>query len=63
MEKLNKIRQAIENADTICIFRHQFPDQDAFGSQFGLKYALQSLYSEKRSMQPGQEMRNIKRMT
>ncbi len=48
MEKLNKIRQAIENADTICIFRHQFPDQDAFGSQFGLKYALQSLYPEKK---------------
>ena len=30
------ILDKIENASTICVFRHQSPDPDALGSQFGL---------------------------
>lgn len=47
METLNKIRQAIEQADTICIFRHLYPDHDALGSQIGIQHALQALYPDK----------------
>ena len=53
METINKIAEAIEQADTICIFRHQFPDQDAIGSQMGLKTALQSLYPKKKVLALG----------
>jgi phosphoesterase RecJ-like protein len=37
----------IEKHDNIIIIRHQNPDLDAFGSQFGLYYMLQSRYSDK----------------
>lgn len=47
METLNSIKQAIEQADTICIFRHMYPDQDALGSQLGMQRALQALYPQK----------------
>lgn len=48
MEKLNKIQEEIKQHETITIFRHQFPDMDAIGSQIGLKKALQSIYPEKK---------------
>ncbi len=48
MEKLNKIQEEIEQHETITIFRHQFPDMDAIGSQIGLKKALQNIYPEKK---------------
>lgn len=48
MQKLNKIREAIEAADSIAIFRHQYPDMDAAGSQLGLKQALLDLYPNKK---------------
>ena len=47
MQKLNQIREKIEAYDTITIFRHVHPDMDAYGSQMGLKLALQALYPEK----------------
>ena len=47
MQKLNEIREKIESANTITIYRHMYPDMDAYGSQMGLKLALQALYPEK----------------
>ena len=47
MQKLNQIREKIESYNTITIFRHVHPDMDAYGSQMGLKLALQALYPEK----------------
>ena len=47
MQKLNVIREKIESYNTITIFRHVHPDMDAYGSQMGLKIALQALYPEK----------------
>lgn len=43
----NNILKSIQDFDTITIFRHQFPDMDAIGSQYGLKFALESLYPNK----------------
>ncbi|NCB33958.1 MAG: bifunctional oligoribonuclease/PAP phosphatase NrnA, partial [Erysipelotrichia bacterium] len=37
----------IESHDRICLFRHEYPDCDAVGSQFGLKHWLQDNYPEK----------------
>ena len=45
---LNKILKEIEKADIITIFRHQFPDMDAFGSQFGLGTWIKEAYPEKK---------------
>ena len=47
MQKLNQIKEKIESAKIITIFRHVHPDMDAYGSQMGLKLALLSLYPEK----------------
>ena len=47
MQKLNLIQEKIESYNTITIFRHVHPDMDAYGSQMGLKLALQALYPEK----------------
>lgn len=47
MQKLSEIQAKIESANTITIFRHIHPDMDAYGSQMGLKLALQTLYPEK----------------
>jgi phosphoesterase RecJ-like protein len=38
----------IERFDSIIIARHKNPDLDAYGSQFGLYYALKNKYSEKK---------------
>lgn len=54
MQNLNKILDKIEQYDVITIFRHQYPDMDAIGSQIGLKKALQSLYPEKKIFAVGQ---------
>lgn len=40
--------EIIEKYDTLALFRHVFPDGDALGSQFGLKFWLQSVYPEKK---------------
>lgn len=45
----------VEQADTITIFRHVFPDADAYGSQLGLKAWLQDAYPEKRVLALGSE--------
>lgn len=42
------LKKAIDDADIITIFHHQYPDLDAYGSQLGLKYWLQSKYPEKK---------------
>ncbi len=44
----NNILDSVQEFDTITIFRHQFPDMDAIGSQYGLKLALESLYPNKK---------------
>lgn len=51
---LEQIKQAIESAQVIQILRHQDPDPDALGSQFGLKYALTSQYPDKTILVGGQ---------
>lgn len=45
---LDEILKHIEQAETICLFRHILPDGDAIGSQMGLKKALQDLYPDKK---------------
>ncbi len=41
------ILDKIEAANTICVFRHQSPDPDALGSQFGLVNWIKETYPEK----------------
>lgn len=41
------ILDKIEAANTICVFRHQSPDPDALGSQFGLVSWIKETYPEK----------------
>jgi len=41
------ILDKIEAANTICVFRHQSPDPDALGSQFGLVNWIKEIYPEK----------------
>ena len=43
----SKILKEIENANIITIFRHQLPDMDAFGSQFGLATWIKETYPSK----------------
>lgn len=44
---MNPIVSWIEDANTICVFRHQNPDADALGSQFGLVSWLKHRYPKK----------------
>lgn len=44
---INKILSLIEAHDSIVIGRHMNPDLDAYGSQFGLYYALKAKYPNK----------------
>jgi len=44
---INKILSLIEEYDSIIIARHKNPDLDAYGSQFGLYYALRERYPNK----------------
>lgn len=44
---LNKIVDAIASHDKIAIFRHEYPDMDAIGSQLGLQYIIQDQYPNK----------------
>lgn len=41
------ILDKIEKTDTICVFRHQSPDPDALGSQWGLVSWIKEMYPEK----------------
>lgn len=45
---INEILSMIESADSIIVSRHKNPDFDAYGSQFGLYYALQEKYPNKK---------------
>lgn len=45
---LKQIIDKIEAYDSIVIFRHEYPDMDALGSQSGLKHAILDLYPEKK---------------
>lgn len=45
-----KIREIIEDYDSIVIYRHIRPDYDAYGSQLGLKQLLLDNYPEKESI-------------
>lgn len=44
---INKIKKLIEDNHKIIILRHKDPDLDAYGSQFGLYYALKANYPNK----------------
>lgn len=46
--KRNKFIEMVEAYDTIAVFRHQFPDGDALGSQQGLTRWLRKRYPEKK---------------
>ena len=43
----NDILESVKDFNTITIFRHVFADMDAIGSQFGLKYYLESSWGRK----------------
>ena len=43
----SEILKEIESANCITIYRHQFPDMDAFGSQFGLATWIRDTYPNK----------------
>jgi bifunctional oligoribonuclease and PAP phosphatase NrnA len=45
---MNVLIESILEAETICIFRHQSPDPDALGSQFGLLSWIQEKFPEKK---------------
>lgn len=45
---IDKILDLIKEYDSIIIARHKNPDLDAFGSQFGLYYALKNKYPNKK---------------
>jgi len=48
MTMVEQIKQKIERYDTIIIHRHQRPDMDAIGSQYGLKLLLENNYPNKK---------------
>lgn len=54
---IDQLQQWIEEAKIITIFRHENPDLDALGSQFGLKVWLQENYPEKKILACGLEGR------
>ena len=45
---LNQIIKKIEEYNSIVLFRHEYPDMDALGSQLGLKHAILDLYPDKK---------------
>jgi phosphoesterase RecJ-like protein len=49
-----QINQMIEAANTIIIHRHERPDPDALGSQFGLQLTFQHQFPEKTVLSPGE---------
>ncbi|WP_026832332.1 DHH family phosphoesterase [Exiguobacterium undae] len=49
-----QIRQLIEQASTIIIHRHERPDPDALGSQFGLRTVLQHQFPDKKIKATGE---------
>ena len=49
-----QIKQLIEAADTIIIHRHERPDPDALGSQFGLQLTLQHQFPSKTVLSAGE---------
>ena len=44
---VNKILQAIDAHDKIALFRHEYPDMDAIGSQLGVKTIIEAQYPKK----------------
>lgn len=43
----NKIIAALQPYPNILLFRHEFPDMDAIGSQLGMKFLLEQIFPEK----------------
>lgn len=56
----NKILKEIEQANVITIFRHQFPDMDALGSQLGLAQWIKDTYPNKQVYCLGNVSENAK---
>ena len=52
-EKVQKLLSYIKEYDTIIIHRHVRPDPDAFGSQLGLKYLIESTFENKKVLAAG----------
>ena len=53
-KKYKEILKAIKRYDTIVILRHEMPDFDASGSQFGLKSWIESNFSHKKVIALGE---------
>ncbi len=51
--KYNKVMREIEKAKNIVVFRHQMPDFDALGSQYGLYCFLKENFKDKNIMLTG----------
>lgn len=54
----NSLIEQIENHDVITLFRHQYPDSDALGSQLGLKSWIENRWKDKQvlALGSGKEM-------
>ena len=52
---MNKINELIQKYNKIIIFRHNRPDVDALGSQFGLYHAIKNTYPDKELYVVGDE--------
>ncbi len=57
--KKNKFIEIVESYDTIAVFRHQNPDGDALGSQFGMKSWLEKRYPNKKIYALGHDSHNF----
>lgn len=49
----NRLLQQIESHDVITLFRHQYPDSDALGSQLGLKHWIENRWKDKKVLALG----------
>lgn len=54
-----EIYNTIKKYDSIVIFRHEFPDPDALGSQFGLKQLIQDNFENKKVFALGKPAKTL----
>ena len=58
VDSFKKIYKEIESHKRIIIIRHKNPDYDAYGSQFGLYYALKDHFANKEFLIDGDDNNN-----
>lgn len=56
---MKEILKKIKEYDTIILHRHQNPDGDAYGSQFGLKYLILDNWPNKKVLAPGEKLEDF----